>query len=97
MLRRRRRRQPAFPAPAVRWIPDALLTSDNLNTQIWNLNGTGWLDSPTPPIEHQCAPQTFGFINYVTYIERCSCGAINMDRNRPHWMERNSSRRSEVA
>lgn len=54
-------------------------------------HGVHWSEAPIPRRIHFCRPQTEGFINYFTLIQRCACGAISIDGRR--WCGRNSRRR----
>lgn len=57
-----------------------------------HLGGVPWFEAPIPRKLHRCKPQTRGYINYFTLIERCACGAIRMDDQDP-WTDRNSAKR----
>jgi hypothetical protein len=46
-----------------------------------------WWVAPLPPRWHTCFPQTTGWTDWVTYVERCACGAIRSNHGR--WYHRN--------
>ena len=58
-------------------------------------DGIPWHDAPIPRRWHRCQVQTYAFVNYFTFIERCACGAIRME-NRSPWMDRNSRRKEQA-
>ena len=55
-----------------------------------HLNGIPWYNATIPHRFHRCKPQTKGWLNWLTRIQRCSCGAINMGHG---WAEKNSRRK----
>lgn len=57
-----------------------------------HVDGIPWHDAPVPPRLHRCKPQTKGWVNFFTQVDRCACGAIRMDGGR--WMERNARRKT---
>lgn len=64
------------------------------SVSVSNLNGVPWHEAPIPPRRHRCTPQTKGWVNYFTSVERCACGAIRSRRGDP-WRERNSREMAE--
>lgn len=57
---------------------------------IQHLDGIPWHDAPVPSRWHRCQPQTMGYLNYFTLIERCACGALRRDRDHLGWTDKNS-------
>jgi hypothetical protein len=54
---------------------------------IHDKDGVPWHDAPRPLRLHFCKAWTYGWDGPL-YVERCSCGAIRLDRH--IWMERNT-------
>lgn len=75
------RNMPWFTAPVV---------SDR-STEIFHLDGVAWHEAPVPSRFHHCWPQTRGYVDYLTLIERCACGAIRGSRF--GWSERNTRKK----
>jgi len=58
-------------------------------TMIEHLDGVPWHQAPKPRRWHRCWPQTRGWMNYFTTVDRCACGAVRLDDS-PPWINRNS-------
>ena len=58
--------------------------------KVTHADGVAWHAAPLPPFEHDCKPQTTGWIGF-DYIERCACGAGRMGTRRP-WINKNETR-----
>lgn len=56
-------------------------------TEVYDLDGIPWHQAPKPRRWHRCKAQTRGWIRWLTYVERCACGAIGDGRV---WANRNS-------
>ena len=65
---------------------------DDGSAMMTNFRGVAWHAAPAPRRLHRCRPQSEGFINYFTLIQRCACGAISIDGGR--WRGRNSKKRT---
>lgn len=52
--------------------------------------GIPWWQYPPPPIEHECRPQTSGWVGLLQVV-RCACGARLTSRQRT-WLDRNTRR-----
>lgn len=76
---------------SMRWVT----AYSSLDTQIDNLDGIFWDVAPIPRRWHRCWAQTRGRINYFTRVDRCPCGAINIDST--GWGDRNRRRPSDRA
>lgn len=59
--------------------------------EVHHLNGVAWDVAPIPRRLHRCRPQTEGWTDWFTLIQRCACGAIR--RNGSHWMGKNERRK----
>lgn len=68
------------------------MTTDPTETK--HRDGIAWHEAPIPARLHVCEAQTTGWVQYFTFIERCACGGLRMDR-RGGWMDRNSRRKDE--
>lgn len=52
--------------------------------RIAHLDGVPWWEAPPPPRQHEHTPQTRGARSgNITFIERCACGAVRLDRVGP--------------
>lgn len=59
-----------------------------------DLNGVPWWDAPIPHRLHRCTVQSRGWINWLTRVERCACGAIRIDgRFGSGWHRKNERRK----
>jgi hypothetical protein len=65
--------------------------SEDRSVEMEHRDGLSWWEAPVPRRLHRCKPQTRGYLNWFTFVERCACGAIRMDGS--HWMDRNSTRK----
>lgn len=74
------------------WVLD--IESPDMKTKIEHLSGVSWSKAPLPRRVHRCTPQTRGWIDYFTEVQRCPCGAIR-GAGDPRWQEKNSRRRYE--
>lgn len=57
-------------------------------TNIEHRDGVQWFEAEVPPVDHECAVQTRGWVRDVAPVLRCACGAISSDGRQ--WDERNS-------
>lgn len=62
--------------------------SEDGSTTLTHYKGIPWWDAPKPRRIHRCRPQTEGFMNYFTLVQRCACGAISTHGGR--WRDKNS-------
>lgn len=67
------------------WIADDVLPD------IAHLDGIPWFKAPLPRRWHRCRPQTGGWFDELTFIERCACGAARLDAT-GEWSRRNERR-----
>lgn len=74
-------------SPVSQWVEG--YRSEDGKVETHHLDGVEWWNAPVPRRWHRCAPQTRGWINYFSLVERCACGAIRLD-GRTHWMDRNN-------
>jgi len=54
-------------------------------------DGIEWHQAPLPRRQHRCRPQSWGFLSTGSYVERCACGAVNL--NHSGWIRRNERRK----
>lgn len=47
--------------------------------EVWHLDHIPWYEADLPKKHHKCIPQTIGWINYITRVERCACGNTKYD------------------
>jgi hypothetical protein len=47
--------------------------------ELWHLDGVGWYNAPLPRKRHKCWTQTRGWMDEFTLVERCACGAMQID------------------
>lgn len=59
-----------------------------------NWDGIPWHEAPLPRRWHRCKAWTRGCVSIFTYVERCACGSIRLDRL--VWIEKNQRRKEEV-
>lgn len=57
-------------------------------SDIVHLDGVPWHEAPKPHRFHRCHAQTKGWVNLLTLVRRCACGAIDIDGM--GWTEKNS-------
>jgi hypothetical protein len=55
-------------------------------------DGVPWHEAEEPPWDHECWPQTRGFIHRFELVERCPCGGVRIDGYGP-WIEVNQTRK----
>lgn len=55
--------------------------------------GVWWHEAPLPRRWHRCRPQTVGWVNLFTWVERCACGAIKVDNG--VWHNKNQTRKAQ--
>lgn len=76
--------------PVERYIPEPRPASAGFDyPTLSHLDGVPWFEAPIPAPTHACWVQTRGG-RMLDLVERCACGAITMNGERP-WLERNSS------
>lgn len=61
-------------------------TADDPRTEIYHRDGIPWHEAPQPRLLHRHRIQTYGFLDYFTRFDRCSCGAIRQNKGR--WQRR---------
>lgn len=55
--------------------------------ELTNVDGVSYLEAKAHPWWRRHRTQTFGWIRWFTYVERCSCGAIRF-REHGRWIRR---------
>ena len=65
------------------------------SVEFHNLDGIPWNEARIPSRFHLCTPQTRGYTNYFTYVERCACGAIRIGGRKHFWLDINSRRKDQ--
>lgn len=57
-------------------------------------DGIPWHEAPLPRRWHRCKAWTRGCVSIFTYVERCACGSIRLDRL--VWIEKNQRRKEKA-
>lgn len=87
-------RRPA-PQPQSSWVPstEPFIGDVHSSTEsdISHRGGVPWADYPAPPAKHTHYCHTQGWIRFFTFVQRCPCGAINIDHQ--GWAEERADQR----